>query len=64
MFGDTLLHQAARGGHLDCLRLLLEAGAKTSARNKYGRTPLDIAELNDNEEAAALLRQHAATEAP
>ena len=62
--GWTTLHLAAELGHLDCLRLLLEVGADASARNKAGYTPLDIAEAHRNKEAAALLRQHAATEAP
>ena len=66
--GDTLgltpLHHAAWGGPLDCLRLLLEAGADASALSKEGRTPLDFAEAHNNNKAAALLRQHAASRAP
>ena len=53
--GDTPLHKAAGVGLLDCLWLLLEAGADASARNKEGYTPLDVAEANNNKEAAALL---------
>ena len=62
--GLTPLHDAAECGHLGCLRLLLEAGADASARSKIGNTPLDIADQYNYKEAAALLRQHAATEAP
>ena len=62
--GDTPLHQAAWSEHPDCLRLLLEAGANRSARNEEGETPLDVAELFNSKEAAALLRQHAASRAP
>ena len=73
--GDTPLHQAAAVGpcpnrqaarvrRLDCLRLLLEACADASARNKEGCTPLDVAEAHNNNEAAALLRQHATPRAP
>ena len=62
--GWTPLHFAAISSPPECLRLLLEAGADASARNKKGETPFDIAEAHNNNEAAALLRQHAATEAP
>lgn len=32
--GDTPLHNAARGGHEDVVRLLVERGADISARNQ------------------------------
>ena len=37
--GDTALHWA--GG--DAIRLLVDRGAKMDAKNKLGKTPLDVA---------------------
>ena len=39
--GDTALILAASGGHQNCVRLLVDAGANTEAKNKV----LDTAEL-------------------
>ena len=42
--GESALHVAAAGGHLDCVRLLVEAGADTEARARAtGHTPLQLA---------------------
>jgi ankyrin repeat protein len=42
--GQTGLHWAAYGGHVDIVRLLLERGAPVDARDQtYGGTPLDWA---------------------
>ena len=38
--GYTPLHYAARGGHDDCVRLLLELNASVLARTSGGATPL------------------------
>ncbi|KAF5715656.1 endocytosis ankyrin repeat protein [Fusarium globosum] len=38
--GITALHFAAKSGSLACVKLLLEAGAPTSKRDGYGRTPM------------------------
>lgn len=38
--GESALMKAAWRGHADIVRLLLDAGASTEARNKYGNTPL------------------------
>jgi len=40
--GDTALHAASRNGHVDAARVLLEAGAKTDVRNKWGKRPIDV----------------------
>jgi ankyrin repeat protein len=40
--GETLLHQAVQRGDA-LVRLLAERGAKLDARDKQGRTPLDVA---------------------
>lgn len=38
--GNTPVHWACAGGHLDAIELLLEYGADINAQNKHGRTPL------------------------
>lgn len=37
------LHEAARGGHVQVVRLLLDHGADSTFRDSAGKTPLDIA---------------------
>ena len=40
-YGDTLLHEACRGGNVDVVRYLVsELGCSTACQNKYGDTPL------------------------
>jgi ankyrin repeat protein/beta-lactamase regulating signal transducer with metallopeptidase domain len=41
--GETLLHWAARGGHLDLVKELLARGAEIAARTDLGETPLYLA---------------------
>lgn len=38
--GNTPIHWACAGGHLDAIEVLLEYGADVNAQNKHGRTPL------------------------
>jgi len=38
--GNTPIHWACAGGHLDAIEMLLEYGADVNAQNKHGRTPL------------------------
>lgn len=40
--GCTAVHYAAKEGHVECLRLLLQAGGRYDARNKEGDTVLDL----------------------
>ena len=39
--GWTPLHEAARGGHEDVVRLLVDRGARIDAKERTGKTPLD-----------------------
>lgn len=55
--GYTALHGAAENGHLDVIRLLLEAGASVNPALNSGHTPVDLADLAGKPEAAALLRE-------
>ena len=41
--GDTPLHVAARGNHVQCGILLVEAGSSTEIRNKSSQKPLNLA---------------------
>lgn len=42
--GDTPLHHAARGEHVDVIRLLLSLGASPVKANIYGKTPSELAD--------------------
>lgn len=54
---------AARDGKTRVVMLLLEAGANPSAQTTHGRTALSIAEENQHEEVARLLREAGAVKA-
>jgi len=41
--GTSPLHEAARGGHVEVARMLLDAGAARDARDRDGRTAVEIA---------------------
>ena len=55
--GNSCLHIAAAKGSNEILRILLSAGAKVSAKNKWCKTAYDVA---TNDEVKAALRQHGA----
>jgi len=41
--GDTALHEACQYGRLKNVKMFLENGADFALKNKYGKTPADIA---------------------
>lgn len=41
--GQTPLHLAASEGFLDCVEILVKAGADVLAKDSLGQTPLDLA---------------------
>ncbi|RYO73769.1 hypothetical protein DL762_010399 [Monosporascus cannonballus] len=47
-FGNTALHWACLGGHLDVVRLLLSRGASPAAANDKAQIPLDLAAFNSH----------------
>lgn len=56
-FQDTLLHYAARGGHLDIVRQLIELGVSPLAKNLFNETPLFYAAEEGHSEIAELLTE-------
>ncbi|MHB1947858.1 MAG: ankyrin repeat domain-containing protein [Gammaproteobacteria bacterium] len=53
--GNTLLHAAARNGHLNVVKMLLSQKADTTIKNKGGFTAIDEATKNGHLTVAALL---------
>lgn len=51
----TPLHDAARMNHANIVKLLLAAGADRSLKDKYGDTPLDIAQEYDLQDVVDIL---------
>lgn len=58
--GKTALHYAARDGHLEAVRLLLDAKAVLDDRDPNGITPLILAASNDRAAVATLLIERGA----
>ena len=54
----TALHWASSKNHTDAIKILLQHGARTDIKNKYGSTPIDDARSGNHEEAVGLLQQH------
>jgi ankyrin repeat protein len=46
-FGNTGLHWAALGGHLDTVKLLMDHGASPALANDKNYVPLDLASFNE-----------------
>jgi ankyrin repeat protein len=58
--GETILHCAARTGYSRVIRLLLQKGGSTGAKNAAGQTPLEIALAAGNVGVVDLLGKAAA----
>ncbi|XP_022135966.1 ankyrin repeat domain-containing protein 2A-like [Momordica charantia] len=56
---NTALHYAAGYGRKDCVALLLENGAAVTLTNMDGKTPIDVAKLNNQNEVLKLLEKDA-----
>lgn len=50
--GNTGLHWAALGGHLEVVKLLLEHKATPALANEQNYVPLDLARFNEKEDVA------------
>ncbi len=53
--GFTPLHLAANGGHIDCLEILIDAGANPSARDARGMSPAETAAEEKQSAAVRML---------
>ncbi|KAK8698726.1 hypothetical protein V6N13_114835 [Hibiscus sabdariffa] len=56
---NTALHYAAGYGRKECVALLLENGAAVTLQNMDGKTPIDVAKLNKQNEVLKLLEKDA-----
>lgn len=57
--GRTVLHFAASGGHLACVKFVLEqCGVAIDGTDRWGNTPLDEAETFGRNDVALYLREH------
>ena len=54
----TPLHCSAEKGQLDCVKLLLDAGAVVESVDRYGDTPMRIAEVYGHQHVIRLLKSH------
>jgi ankyrin repeat protein len=53
--GSTPLHEAVEQGHGHVVKFLLDHAAERGLVNEFGQTPLDIANLDGNEEISKIL---------
>ena len=54
-FGTTALHWCASKGHEKIAELLIKNKADVNYVDAYGKTPLDLTAMHDNEDVAAIL---------
>lgn len=62
--GNTALHLAAAGGHVDAVRELLSRGARSDAENAQGLTPLHMAAEKGHADVIKLLLENRPAPAP
>ncbi len=55
----SVLHRAAKGGHIEIARILLDKGADVNCMGQFG-TPLDLAIMESKTQMTRFLRQHGA----
>lgn len=55
---NTPLHDAAREGWVDCVRILLEFNAEAEIKNDFGMTPVDMATMCNQGVCAQLIQEH------
>ena len=58
--GNTLLHDAVRGGNIEAVKLLIENEADLNRLNNAGRAPMDLAVKVVDNALADLLRKNGA----
>ncbi|TMX04179.1 hypothetical protein EJD97_011047 [Solanum chilense] len=56
---NTALHYAAGYGRKECVALLLKNGEAVTLQNLDGKTPIDVAKLNNQNEVLTLLEKDA-----
>ncbi|KAL4203057.1 hypothetical protein AMTRI_Chr02g266660 [Amborella trichopoda] len=56
---NTALHYAAGYGRKECVELLLKSGAAVTLQNLDGKSPIDVAKLNNQQEVLKLLEKDA-----
>ena len=59
--GYTPLHDAAREGHNDVVKLLLDRGAEPNMANQHGDTPLSCALQNGHMDVVNILTENGGT---
>jgi ankyrin repeat protein len=60
--GDTVLHCAARKGHVRVVKLILQKGGEPTLKNSKGQTPADVAGASNQRQAQQLRKSQLDTE--
>lgn len=55
---STPLHYAAENGHLETVKVLLDKGADQTLRDRWRRSPMDLADSNRRYDVRLLLKEH------
>ena len=58
-YGDSALHKACAGGHLDVIRALLDGGADRNAMTNSAELPWEVATFYKQQPAVELLCSYA-----